>query len=343
MTSPGLRMATGLSGDPARDRRWGARRLALEVAAIEAVRAFGAVGISSILLKGPVTAARLYPDTFRPYLDIDLLVPPDEHERAGTVLLGLGYVSAGAGVIASGFVRPLDGAQIDLHRTLFPVRATPQVVWRVLWAHRVPFALHRATVSALDDPALALHIALHFTQTGPAKPKPRQDLDRALSRFPTAIWEAAWRIGVELDAADAFAAALRCGPPAGNRLADRLGVPARVPLAFRALARHRSVGLRSAALLSRGTTAEPVRGTTAEAVRRWLFPTAAQRSERLRRPDAQHVLPNAWPGLRLVVLRSRQLAAMVRAVAVEAALSAPAAARRAAHRALPRRRRGSPP
>jgi hypothetical protein len=334
VTPPGLRTAVGLSGDPARDRRWGARRLALEAAAIEAVAAFDAAGIPSILLKGPVTSARLYPDQFRPFVDIDLLVPPDAYERAGTVLRTLGYACPSDSPIARGFVRPLDGCQIDLHCTLFLVRVPPERLWQVLAAHRMPFPLHRATLTALDDAAFAFHIALHVTQTGAAKPKPQQDLERALRAIPATTWAAAWRIGVQLDAADALTAALRCGSPEAARLADQLGAPPRVRLVYRAMLRHRADGLRSMALLSRDTAPATVR--------RWLLPSAAQRTERLHALGSAPGHTTTRPGLRIVVLRAGQLAAMVRALAVEVALAAPAAARRTGRRVLPRRRRGSP-
>ena len=170
---PQLRLATGPSGDPGRDRRWMARALALDVAGIEAVTAMDAAGIPSILLKGPVTAARLYPGEFRPYLDIDLLVPSAGEARARDVLTGLGYRLGGSGPVTSWHVRPTDGCNIDLHRSLRSVGADPETVWRVLAAHRVPFALRRATVSALDEAAFAFHLALHVAQTGALKPQTR--------------------------------------------------------------------------------------------------------------------------------------------------------------------------
>ena len=140
-----LRLATGPSGDPDLDRRWIARRLALDTAAVEAASALDAAGIPVILLKGPVTAARLYSGEFRPYLDIDLLVAPTAYAKAGAVLASLGYDLRATGPVARTYVRPNDGCSVDLHRSLRCAGADPAVVWRVLSRHRVPFRLRKAT------------------------------------------------------------------------------------------------------------------------------------------------------------------------------------------------------
>jgi Uncharacterised nucleotidyltransferase len=72
-----------------------ARTLLLDAAAAECISALRAEGIRAILLKGPVTARWLYSGhPPRTYIDVDLLVAPDEVPQALRTLEGLGYRDA---------------------------------------------------------------------------------------------------------------------------------------------------------------------------------------------------------------------------------------------------------
>lgn len=62
------------------------RVLAVDRVTAEVVPALAAVGIRPILLKGPSIARWLYPSGGRSYGDTDLLVPPADFARAGSVL-----------------------------------------------------------------------------------------------------------------------------------------------------------------------------------------------------------------------------------------------------------------
>src|SRR6266508_4244882 len=183
---PALRTTAGAGGDHAVDLRWAARRLALEVAAAGMLAELDALGVETILLKGPVTARRLYPGEFRSFVDVDLLVAPHGLPPLRDWLRRNGFRALVAG--SSTFRRPGDGVTVDLHLTLPETSATPERTWRVLARHSVAFELHGRSVRALDDAAHACHLAIHAVQTGNRNPRPRADLDRAVARLPLPTW-----------------------------------------------------------------------------------------------------------------------------------------------------------
>ena len=296
----------GPCGDAMLDRRRSAWRLALDAGAVEAITALDRAGIPSILLKGAVTAARLYPGTFRPHVDIDLLVPPGAQREAIRVLgeLGYGYPADAEDLTEVGhaatLVRPTDHLCIDLHRTLYGVGIAPQAVWDLVAAEQVPFQLCRAEIMALGEAAFIAHVALHLAQTGATKPKPRLDLEQALALMPTAAWVAALQVATRLRAVGPFTAALRCGGAAGGQqMADRLGLTTRPTVVDRLCLRYPLPWL--AALRTTARRDLPAR------VFRWFVPSAARRAVRLTAPDARRILPGAPPAIRIGALRVGQL------------------------------------
>ena len=67
------------------------RTLALDATAARVAKALGERGIRSLLLKGPSLAQWLYGDgPYRDYVDVDLLVSPEDFVGAGKVLTELG-------------------------------------------------------------------------------------------------------------------------------------------------------------------------------------------------------------------------------------------------------------
>ena len=309
-----LRLATGPSGDADTDRRWIARRLALDVAGAEAATALATAGVPTILLKGPVTAARLYPGEFRPYLDIDLIVADTSFAAAARVLTGLGYRLGQRSPDADCYLRSADGCGIDLHRTLPGIGVGPATVWRILATHQSAFTLGDAPLSILDDAAFALHLALHATHSGALKPKAGRDLERAVRRLPLAAWSGAALVAIELDAVDALTAALRCGSPEARGLADQIGLPRRFPWTYQVSIRWPARGFRTIAAL-------PAGGVTS-ALRRWLVPTVTERTERLALLDARDLLPGAHPALRHTALRLEQVGQVIIGVSIEAGRAA---------------------
>ena len=92
-----------------------------------------AVGIEPVLLKGPVVRQWLYADDplARTYFDVDLLVGPDDRERAEAVLRELGFTEPVPALPgewpehAASWAREPDGAVVDLHRCLHGTESVP--------------------------------------------------------------------------------------------------------------------------------------------------------------------------------------------------------------------------
>jgi len=211
------------------------RRLTLDAVAVEVVREFRRHGIEPILLKGRSIADRLYAGAaVRTYVDVDLLVAPTDHRRAGGLLQGLGFRDALAGARrserpthADTYARTVDGAAVDLHRTLPGAAAAPGVVWRALRDHVQPLPMGSESLSGLGDAGLMLHVAMHAAQSGRHAAKPMADLARALTAFEPSTIDSAAALAARIGALPPFVAGLRL-LPAGRGWAATLG--ARVPI-----------------------------------------------------------------------------------------------------------------
>jgi hypothetical protein len=195
------------------------------------------------VLKGPAIATWLYDGAARPYRDSDLLVDPRQLTVAGQALWRLGFrldphiehdelegFMVG-GPHAQTWRRNGDRAKVDLHWRLPGTEATPTSAWELLAAGAEPLRVGGVQAEALSKPARALHIVLHAAQHGHWTRKPRVDLDRALDRLDLEVWKAAAALADDLGAATAFAAGLRL-TNAGGALADRLGLPPDLPVAW---------------------------------------------------------------------------------------------------------------
>lgn len=209
-----------------------ARALVLDRAAASAIERLRASDVASILLKGAAIGTWLYRDgALRSYTDVDLLVSPSQFERATQVLAELGYVDRMAGAHPAevgpkerDLVRP-DGAWIDLHLGLIGIPGDPQQCWDILADRVVNLRLTPdVEVQALDEPARAMHLALHAAQNGLIDLKAIEDLRRGLEIVEERQWREAALLADELGASQAFAAGLRL-LPAGRSLAERLSLP----------------------------------------------------------------------------------------------------------------------
>jgi hypothetical protein len=205
--------------------------LALDVATAEVTAAFRAEGILTILLKGAALRDWPSPDPARTSVDIDLLVPPDRFDDAEGVLERLGFESRALDGLP--YDRPVPahtwsggtyGANIDLHRSLIGVGASPEVTWTILAAETNVLDLGTAKVDALAPAARAMHVALHAAQHGKEQTPPLRDLQRAVEALPLELWAEAAEIATRLDALPAFAAGLRL-VPAGAAIASALKLP----------------------------------------------------------------------------------------------------------------------
>ena len=205
--------------------------------AAEVSGALEAAGIGSVLLKGAAIATWLYDDGApRPYGDADVLVAPSDFDGAEAVLQGLGFRLTRPGLSAveevghaRNWVRGRD--VVDLHHRLWGVGAEPERAWPLLTAGTERLSLGGGTVAVLGPPARALHVALHAVQTGVGVAKPLDDLARAGARLPYACWTEAAALARSVQADAAMSAGLRLHP-ATAALADRLGLPAHLPLAM---------------------------------------------------------------------------------------------------------------
>jgi Uncharacterised nucleotidyltransferase len=196
--------------------------MATDLVAADVVRALRQAGVRPLLLKGPALAELLYrPGELRSYVDVDLLVAPDEEPVSGDVLRALGF-EALVGARDLGGHRPLHAHEwvkeqtpsVDLHRTLPGAAADPAIVVGVLGARTRSIELAGELVETPTAPALLVHVVLHAVHHGPRGSKALEDLERALE-LDLDVWE--------------DAAALRL-LPAGAALAERLDLPARAPV-----------------------------------------------------------------------------------------------------------------
>jgi hypothetical protein len=198
--------------------------IALDSAAVELIELLRERGVRAVVLRGPAIAARLYPDRTRGYEDIDLLVDPAELGTVEEAVRAAGFELAARDTHAAPWIRRADGVNLDLHTTLVGVGASPELVWRELAGAVDALDLGRGEFDVLQEPALALNIALHAAQHGVEGGKSLEDLARALELFPEQTWLAATALATRLDAIPAFATGLRL-LPTGAAQAERLGLP----------------------------------------------------------------------------------------------------------------------
>jgi hypothetical protein len=196
-----------------------ARRLAIDGTAARLMESFSSAGVRCILLKG-ASLSELY-DGARHYSDVDLLVAPVTLEAAEAALAGLGFELRHDDPHSRIWKR--DVLDVDLHTTLVGPRVEPARVWEVLSEQTETITVGGAPVEALNGPGRALHVVLHAAQHGAEEPKPREDLRRAVERFPDDVWFEAAAIARELRAEAAFWTGLGV-EPAGVELRSRLDI-----------------------------------------------------------------------------------------------------------------------
>lgn len=204
-----------------------ARHLALDAATVETLRALGDAGVDSLLLKGPVTASRLYADDphRRCYGDIDLLVSPLEFDGAEDALDRAGCRRTHPGLRRSEMSRQevswlaagSDRLFIDLHRTLPGVRDA-EGLWQALWAARESMTLQGASLAVPSRVGSALVIALHAASPGCSR-QPYRDLARAVTAFDESEWAEAVALARSVGAEQGMAAGFAAVPDARHLLA----------------------------------------------------------------------------------------------------------------------------
>jgi hypothetical protein len=210
-----------------------ARALAVDGWTAEAVRALRRAGVRVLLLKGPALTRWLYDrGEERGYLDADLMVEPERIRGAERVLTSLGYALGDpeaerwglSGAHAQTWLRPADGALIDLHHKLPAVAVPGGVVWPVLWERCVTMSIGGEDVPVLDETSRTLMVALHAFHHGVEIDRPAEDLRRAVERVPESVWADAAVIAESIMALPQFAGGLALAAE-GERLARRINVP----------------------------------------------------------------------------------------------------------------------
>jgi len=218
--------------------RVAAGNLRVDAATAEVLSAFEPAGVESLLLKGAsVTRWISTPEDPRPYLDCDLLVRPADRGAAERVLAELGYEQLFEEEAmpewwrehSATWTRVADGSKVDLHRSLVGIGADPDAVWSTLSARTEELVVGGYPATVLTVPGRAFHLAVHAGQHGAGWSRPLEDLDRAIAVSDEASWREAAELADSLDATAAFAAGLRLSP-AGERMADRLGLPRDLPV-----------------------------------------------------------------------------------------------------------------
>jgi hypothetical protein len=232
-------------------------RLSLDAALEAIVGAFAADGVQPLLLKGPAFARWLYDDpSERSYVDLDLLVAPEQLEPARRTLAKHGYEQVAQRAHAhqrehhETWARVRPPAVIELHHTIFLLEAPPPLVWQRFAEHPEVFVVGAVEVRVPGPGASALLVALHALLHGVGNRKPLRDLELALERVERPVWEGAARLARELGGEDAFGAALRL-TPRGRALAASLGLSEQpAPRAIRLLASTQEPGVAIERLLA---------------------------------------------------------------------------------------------
>jgi hypothetical protein len=210
------------------------RSFAVDRVTAEVTAALSACSIDSILLKGPTIATWLYAHGQpRLYSDTDLLIRQTDWERARSVVQATGFrdalgplahprMESGAG---HSWKRERDGAEIDLHITLFGLGADPDRVWSTFSERTEVLAVGGRPTVAMGKPARLLHISLHAIQHGGERQvKPMVDLQRALTVASPGDWARAARLARSLDGLETFGAGLSLLPE-GRRVVEELRIP----------------------------------------------------------------------------------------------------------------------
>lgn len=228
-----------------REIEWDAANcLRVDHATVEAVDALRAAGVRPVLLKGPVIASWLYPKdpSRRAYNDADLLVAPNEYPAARDVLAGLGYRPVPASGLrfrhgvtrhAECWFRERDIAAIDLHRTIHGTeRFDPGTVWAAATNETETIDVLGVPIDTPGEAFRLLHLVLHLRPKDRPGSRAWTDLQRAIVTIPEERWKRAAQLAAALGVDDQVGALLRL-IPAGESLADHLGLPRRWPLYLR--------------------------------------------------------------------------------------------------------------
>ena len=175
------------------------RNLLLAVDLVRTMRLFEREGISAVAYKGPLLALDLYGDlALRPFLDLDILVPPADVEQSARLLASAGYHRGSPsrrserwqhGLGQAAFYRD-DGCQVDLHWSVLPsyfmIRPSSNVP--SLSGSVTTTSLGGMSMRTLSPPALLRDLSLHGTKHRWERLKWIGDIARFVRRYSGLDW-----------------------------------------------------------------------------------------------------------------------------------------------------------
>jgi putative nucleotidyltransferase-like protein len=206
-------------------------RLALDATTAEVFGALRAVDVRAVLLKGPSVAGWLYDaEEERRYVDIDLLVAPECVGTARQVLAQLDFRHVPAARRSQEHAQTWrrvgqSPTAVDLHHAVWGADVEPGAFWAAVTEHTETLQIADDQVEVLAAPARALLLASHAVQHSLGR-NTSKDLRRGVARLEEATWRDAARLAERLGMEATLGVALRL-VDRGDRLADRLGLPAR--------------------------------------------------------------------------------------------------------------------
>jgi hypothetical protein len=203
------------------------RKLEIDSLTVEVVSIFGAEGIETLVLKGPVLADWLYQGELRIYCDSDIMVAPENRACAESLLEDMGFRSwalTPLSVDPGGTDFRLGDKSVDLHSTIPGLFESPESIWADISARSERLHVGGIELSVPDRDTLLLHVVLHAGHhANMAECQAFEDLRRAIACVCEQQWQRALDLARTYDGVSTFAAGLRTVPD-GRELAVGLGV-----------------------------------------------------------------------------------------------------------------------
>jgi Uncharacterised nucleotidyltransferase len=186
-------------------------RLTGDLVAVQ--RALASAGVSAIPFKGPTLAALVYGNlSLRQFEDLDILVRDRELSRARDALFAGGFSPVlqlsdhqRASIVLSGHHEQLrhaeSGTTVELHWSLNNRALTHDAFEHHWWEELQPVSIGGVTMHTLGPERLLLYLCMHGGKHSWARLSWLCDLHRALRTYPSADWDAVWRLANENGAA----------------------------------------------------------------------------------------------------------------------------------------------
>lgn len=153
--------------------------------------AFTSSGVRNLLLKGPILATQLYGDlAHRTSKDLDILVAEDEVEKAGEILVQLGYVLQDEYVLGNwkkkshhlSYEHAKHGTQIEIHWRLNP-HYSKSYSFDKLWERKNDVSLSNHTFHYLGNEDLLYYLTDHGARHGWFRLRWLMDIERLLPQI----------------------------------------------------------------------------------------------------------------------------------------------------------------